>query len=176
MKASELQVGVITGTHGIKGLVKVLPFTDDPGRFAHMHDVTAVCVNGERIPLEISHVGAHKDRILVSFKGMDNINLVEHLKGAELYVERKNAAPLDENEYYFADLIGMKVVRDLGGEEQEIGILTDIMQTGANDVYIVRTEKGHEMLIPAIRDCIESVDVDAGLMKVRLLPGMEETK
>ena len=77
MKASELQVGVITGTHGIKGLVKVLPFTDDPERFANMHEVTAVCVNGQRIPLEITHAGPHKDRILVSFKGMDNINLVE---------------------------------------------------------------------------------------------------
>ena len=174
MKASELQIGVITGTHGIKGLVKVLPFTDDPERFADMHEVTAVCVNGERIALEITHAHPHKDRILVSFKGMDNINLVEHLKGAELYVERKNAAPLGENEYYFADLIGMKVVRDFGGDEQEIGILSDIMQTGANDVYVVRSENGHEMLIPAIRDCIVDVDIDAGLMKVRLLPGMEE--
>ena len=134
MKASELQVGVITGTHGIKGLVKVLPFTDDPERFANMHEVTAVCVNGQRIPLEITHAGPHKDRILVSFKGMDNINLVEHLKGAELYVERKDAAPLGEDEYYFADLIGMKVIRDDGDNEQMIGILSDIMQTGANDV------------------------------------------
>ena len=159
MKASELQVGVITGTHGIKGLVKVLPFTDDPERFANMHEVTAVCVNGQRIPLEITHAGPHKDRILVSFKGMDNINLVEHLKGAE---------------YYFADLIGMKVIRDDGDNEQMIGILSDIMQTGANDVYVVKSESGHEILIPAIRDCIVDVDIDAGVMKVRLLPGMEE--
>ena len=174
MKASELQVGVITGTHGIKGLVKVLPFTDDPERFANMHEVTAVCVNGQRIPLEITHAGPHKDRILVSFKGMDNINLVEHLKGAELYVERKDAAPLGEDEYYFADLIGMKVIRDDGDNEQMIGILSDIMRTGANDVYVVRSESGHEILIPAIRDCIVDVDIDAGVMKVRLLPGMEE--
>ena len=174
MKARELQIGVITGTQGLKGLVKVLPFTDDPERFADMHEVTAVCVNGERIPLEITHAGPHKDRILVGFKGFDNINLVEHLKGAELYVKRKDAAPLGEDEYYFADLIGMKVIRDCGDKEQEIGILSDIMQTGANDVYVVRSENGQEILIPAIRDCILDVDVDAGLMKIRLLPGMEE--
>ena len=105
---------------------------------------------------------------------MDNINLVEHLKGAELYVERKDAAPLGEDEYYFADLIGMKVIRDDGDNEQMIGILSDIMQTGANDVYVVKSESGHEILIPAIRDCIVDVDIDAGVMKVRLLPGMEE--
>ena len=174
MKASELQIGVITGTHGIKGLVKVLPFSDDPGRFADMHEVTAVCPNGERIPLEITHASPHKDRILVGFKGMDNINLVEHLKGAELYIERQYAAPLEKDEYYFADLIGMRVIRVCGDGDHEIGILSDIMQTGANDVYVVRPENGHEMLIPAIRDCILDVDVDAGLMKVRLLPGMEE--
>ena len=174
MKASELQIGVITGTHGIKGLVKVLPFTDNPERFAELHEVTAVCVNGERIPLEITHASPHKDRILIGFKDMDNINLVEHLKGAELYIERKYAAPLNKDEYYYADLIGMKVIRDCGDDEQEIGILSDIMQTGANDVYVVRSENGHEMLIPAIRECILNVDVDAGLMEVRLLPGMEE--
>ena len=80
----------------------------------------------------------------------------------------------DENEYYFADLLGMKVVEEKDGAERLIGELTEVMETGANDVFVVRRENGRELLIPSIADCIRQVDVEQGKMTVTLLPGMED--
>ena len=105
----------------------------------------------------------------VKFQGIDDISEVEAWRGAELYVERKDAVPLGENEYYIADLLGMEVLLERG---ERLGILKDVLSTGANDVYIVESEKYGEVLIPAIKQCIMGVDVVSGVMTVRLLPGL----
>ena len=107
--------------------------------------------------------------VIVKFKGIDNINDVEKYRKKSLYVTRENAVKLKKDEYFIADLIGMKVSTDEG---EELGTLSDVMQTGANDVYVISMTDGEEVLIPAIRDCIRDVDVEQGQMCVHLLPGL----
>ena len=162
-----LQVGAITSTHGIRGEVKVFPTTDDPARFKKLKKV--ILDTGKRqIDMEIQSVRFFKQFVIVKFKGIDNINDVEQYKGSSLFVSRENAVSLEENEYYIADLMGMEVFT----EEGHFGIVKDVMETGANDVYIVDSKEHGEVLIPAIHDCILDVDLDEQKMTIHLLPGL----
>lgn len=163
-----LQVGVISSTHGIRGEVKVFPTTNDPGRFQKLKQVV-MATGKERILLEIQNVRFFKQFVIVKFKGIDNINDIEKYKGAQLLVAREDAVKLEQDEYYIADLLGMEVVTDEG----EKGILKDVIETGANEVYVVEFETSGEILIPAIRECILNVDVEAGNMRVHLLEGLK---
>lgn len=163
-----LRVGVISSTHGVRGEVKVYPTTDDPNRFKKLKNVV-LDTGREYIELEISGVKFFKEQVILKFKGIDNINDIEKYKGKDLLVHRADAVELGENENYVADLIDLKVVTDEG---KTLGILVDVMETGANDVYVVETEDGEELLIPAIRDCILDVDLDEEVMTVHVLPGL----
>lgn len=162
-----LQVGVISSTHGIRGEVKVFPTTDDAGRFKKLKEVILE-TGKEQIPLEVQSVKFFKQFVIMKFKGIDNINDIEQYKGKSLMVTRENAVELEEDEYYIADLIGMKVTTDEG----ETGELRDVITTGANEVYVVWFETLGEVLIPAIHDCILEVDVEKKEMKVHLLEGL----
>lgn len=164
------KVGVITQTHGLKGEVKVFPTTDDPMRYKSLKDVI-VDTGKEKIDMEISSVRFQKNLVIVKFKGIDDINDVEKYKKSEIYVTRENAVPLEENEYYIADLIGLKVYSD---EDEELGQIKDVLQTGANDVYIIRKAGAEDLLIPAIKDCIKEVNIEEGTMLVHLLPGLRD--
>lgn len=165
-----LKVGVITTTHGVRGEVKVFPTTDDPARFKKLKQV--ILDNGkEKRDLEIEQVKFFKNLVILKFKGIDNINDIEKYKKAELFVTRENAVKLKKNEYFIADLIGLAVTSDEG---EDLGELRDVLQTGANDVYVIGKEGEEEILLPAIRDCVLEVDVEAGTMKVHLLPGLRE--
>lgn len=161
------QVGVISSTHGIRGEVKVFPTTDDAGRFQELKHVI-LNTGKDQIPLEIQSVKFFKKFVIIKFKGIDNINDIEKYKGAGLFVSREDAVDLEKDEYYIADLLGMDVLTDDG----EHGILKDVIETGANEVYVVEFENLGEVLIPAIHDCILDVDVQAGSMKVHLLEGL----
>lgn len=163
-----LQIGVITTTHGVHGEVKVFPTTDDPMRFKKLKQVILDTGKGQ-IELEVAGVRFFKNMVILKFKGIDNINDVEQYRQKSLYVTRENAVPLGENEYFIADLIGLKVVSDEG---EELGELSDVLQTGANDVYVVSKENTPDLLIPAIRDCIKQVDIESGTMQVHLLAGL----
>lgn len=163
-----LRVGVISSTHGVRGEVKVYPTTDDPGRFKKLKKVV-LDTGREYIDLEISGVKFFKEQVILKFKGIDNINDIEKYKGKDILVHREDAVELEENENYVADLIDLTVVTD-GGET--LGTLIDVMETGANDVYVVETEEGRELLLPAIRDCILDVDLDKEVMTVHVLPGL----
>lgn len=163
-----LQVGVISSTHGIRGEVKVFPTTDDPDRFRKLKQVI-LDTGREQKGLEIEGVKFFKQFVILKFKGIDNINDIEKYKGKSLFVTRENAQPLGEDEYYIADLIGMEVYLEDGSH---FGTLKDVMETGANDVYIIKTEEGKEVLIPAIYECILDVDVEAGKMEIHLLDGL----
>lgn len=163
-----LKVGVISSTHGVRGEVKVFPTTDDAARFKKLKKVY-LQQGGVRTVLEIAGVKFFKQFAILKFKGIDTLNEVEKYRGGELYVERGDAVPLAENEYYIADLIGMEVLLEDGSP---FGRLRDVMETGANDVYIVDSPAHGEVLIPAIRDCILDVDVALGRMKVHLLEGL----
>ncbi len=163
-----LQIGVITTTHGVRGEVKVFPTTDDPMRFKKLKQVI-LDTGKEQIELEVAGARFFKNLVILKFKGIDNINDVEQYRQKSLYVTRENAVPLGENEYFIADLIGLKVVSDEG---EELGDLSDVLQTGANDVYVVSKENTPDLLIPAIRDCIRQVDIENGTMQVHLLAGL----
>lgn len=162
-----LQVGVISSTHGVRGEVKVFPTTDDAQRFKSLKHVI-LDAKRERIDLEVQSVKFFKQFVILKFKGIDNINDIEKYKGMPLLVAREDAVELEEDEYYIADLIGMKVETDEG----EIGKLTDVIETGANEVYVVEFENLGEVLIPAIYECILDVDVENMFMKVHLLEGL----
>lgn len=165
-----LQVGVITSTHGVRGEVKVFPTTDDPARFKKLKQV--ILDDGkQQIDLEIASVKFFKNMVILKFKGIDNINDVEKYRRATLLVTRENAVPLAENEYFIADLIGLSAVSDEG---EELGTITDVLQTGANDVYVVTTPQKEEILVPAIRECILAIDLDARRMQIHLLPGLRD--
>ena len=161
-----LQVGVISSTHGIRGEVKVFPTTDDPTRFEDLKEVILDTGREHRI-LAIQGVKYFKQFVILKFKGIDNINDIEKYKGKSLFVAREDAAQLEEDEYYIGDLIGM----DVFTEEGHFGVLRDVMETGANDVYIVQTEE-KEVLIPAIKDCILQVDVPENKMIIHLMKGL----
>lgn len=165
-----LQVGVITTTHGIKGEVKVFPTTDDPTRYSYLKQVV-LDTGHEKIDLKIERVRYFKQFVIVKFKDIDDINDIEKYKGKSIFVTRENAVPLEEGEYFIADLIGLKVITD---EDEEFGELVDVMQTGANDVYVVKRfdEAGTEVLLPAIKDCILNVDLEKGIIKVHIMEGL----
>lgn len=163
-----LQVGVITTTHGVRGEVKVFPTTDDANRFKKLKNVI-LDTGKEQLDLEITQVKFFKNLVILKFKGIDNINDIEKYKGKSLYVTRENAVKLKKNEYFIADLIGLKAVTEDG---TELGSITDVLQTGANDVYVVKQPDGEEVLIPAIKDCVLKVDLEAGVMTLHLLDGL----
>lgn len=165
-----LQVGVITTTHGVRGEVKVFPTTDDAARFKKLKNVI-LDTGKEKIDLEIASVKFFKNLVILKFKGIDDINDVEKYRKKSLYVTRENAVKLKANEYFIADLIGLKVTSDEG---EDLGEITDVLQTGANDVYVIRENSGEELLLPAIRDCVKEVHIEEGTMLVHLLPGLRE--
>lgn len=165
-----LQVGVITSTHGVRGEVKVFPTTDDVARFKKLKNVI-LDTGKENLELEVAGVKFFKNMVILKFKEFDNINDVEKYRQKGLYVTRENAVKLKKDEYFIADLIGLSVQTDEG---ELLGDVTDVLQTGANDVYVVRTAEGEEILLPAIKECVRKIDVEGGSMQVHLLPGLRE--
>lgn len=163
-----LQVGAITQTHGVRGEVKVFPTTDEPARFKRLKNVI-LDTGKEQISLEIESVKFFKQYVILKFKGFDNINDIERYKGKNLYVTRENAVRLRKNEYFIADLEGLAVYLEDG---TKFGTLKEVMQTGANDVYNISMAGGGEVLIPAIRECILSVDIENGKMTIHLMDGL----
>ena len=167
-KEDYLQVGVITTTHGIRGEVKVFPTTDDPARFEELENVM-LDTGRALLPLEIQNVKYFKQYVILKFKGIDNINDIEKHTKCPLLVSREDAVELEEDEYFMADIIGMTVYTEEG---QKFGELTDILETGANDVYIISTELHGEVLIPAIKDCILDINTEENKMTIHLLDGL----
>ena len=163
-----LQVGIITSTHGVRGEVKVYPTTDDPRRFRRLKEVV-LDTGREKLNLEIEGVKFFRQFVILKFKGLDNINDIEKYRQKSLYVTRKNAVRLQRDEYFIADLIGLKVQDEDG---TELGTVKDVIETGANDVYEVEMADGRSLLLPAIKQCILNVDVENGMMQVHVLEGL----
>ena len=163
-----LQVGAITQTHGLRGEVKVFPTTDDAKRFKKLKEVI-LDTGKEKTVLEIEGVKFFKQFVILKFKGFDDINDIERYKGKNLYVTRENAVKLKKDEYFIADLIGVSVISD---DNSLRGILKDVIQTGANDVYVIDLEDGRQLLLPAIKECVLMVDLDENIMKIHVLDGL----
>lgn len=162
------RVGVISNTHGIRGEVKVYPTTDNVRRFDDLKEVI-LDTGKEQLNLHVTSVKYFKNMVILKFKEFDNINDIIPYKGMDLLVTRENAIPLEEGEYYIADIIGSKVITD---KDKILGTLTDVLQTGANDVYVVKTKDGKEVLLPSIEECILDRDIENKIVKVHIMKGL----
>lgn len=165
------QVGSITQTHGIKGEVKVFPMTDDLSRFKNMKDLLLDAGKEGYIKLEVESARPQKNLVILKFKGFDNINDIEKYKGKGLFVTKENRVKLKKDEYFIADLIGCNVYLDTALDDV-FGKITDVLTTGANDVYEIEMQQGGQVLVPAIKDCILEVDVDKRRVLIHLLDGL----
>ncbi len=161
------RVGVITKTHGLKGAVKVYPTTDDPGRLSVGSKVFIEKAQNSLMPVTIKSSSVFKNLFILTFEEFSDIEGVEGFKGCDIMAEDQSEL-LPEGTYYIDDLIGLSIVDEEGSV---IGELSEVIVTGANDVYVAKSESG-EILIPAIKDCIRSVSLEEGVMRVRLLPGL----
>ena len=163
-----LEIGQIINTFGIKGEVKVFPLTDDIKRF---DDLETVYVKNKKESqlYNIESIKYHKNFVLIKFKGINTVEQAEILRNSYLEVDREQAIPLNEGEYFIADLIGLEVYSDEG---KLIGKVDDIYNTGANDIYVVKDDLGKQTLLPGIKDVIKNVDLKKGQIIVHLIPGL----
>ena len=163
-----LEIGQIVNTFGIKGMVKVKPFTDDIRRFDELKTVY-VEKNSTKTEYEIEEVKYHKDMVLIKFKGIDKVEQAEMLRNSYLTVSRDSVEKLEEGRYYIVDLLGLEVYTD---EQVLLGTLEDIFNTGSNDIYVVKNKEGKQILLPAIQDVIKQIDMENKKIIVHLLPGL----
>ena len=168
MMLPNLEIGQIVNTFGIKGIVKVKPFTDDINRFDNLKTVY-IEKNNTQKEYEIEEVKYHKDMVLIKFKGVDTVEQAELLRNAYLTISRDSAEKLEEGRYYIVDMLGLEVYTD---EQVLLGTLEDIFNTGSNDIYVVKDKQGKQILLPAIQDVIKQIDMENGKMIVHLLPGL----
>lgn len=164
----KLRIGVIANTHGIRGEAKIFPTGDDPKHFSALEEVY-LKKGGRETRFRISSVRYFKNLVICKFEGIDTPEALLPYKNADIYMDRKDAAPLKENEHYIADLIGLEVVTD---EDKKLGTVEDIWATGANQVMEVRPPEGKNILIPYIRECILEVEPEKGFIRVHLLDGL----
>ena len=159
-----LEIGQIVNTFGIKGLVKVKPFTNDITRFDNLKNV--YIKNKE---YEIEKAKYHKDMVLLKFKGINKIEDAENLKNCYLEINREDGI-LEEGSYYIVDLLGLQVITDTG---KTLGTIDDIYNTGSNDIYVVKDELGKQVLLPAIKDVIKEINLEKRRILVHLIKGLD---
>ena len=163
-----LEVGQIVNTFGIKGEVKVTPFTDDMNRFDDLKKVYVKTRKDDKL-YKVENVRYHKNMVLLKLEGIENPEQAELLKNAYLEIDREDAIPLKEGQYFIVDLIGLDVYTDEG---KLLGKVDDIYNTGANDIYVVKDELGKQVLLPGIKEVIKQVDLDNEKIIVHLIPGL----
>lgn len=163
-----LEVGQIVNTFGIKGQVKVVPFTNDVERFEELKKVYIVN-RKNRKEVEIENVKYHKNMVLLKFKGLERIEDVEIFKNCYLEIDRKDGKPLEEGEYYIVDLIGLDVYTDKG---EHLGKVDDIYNTGSNDIYVVKNELGKQILLPYIDDVVKEINLEDKKIIVHIIDGL----
>lgn len=165
-----LKVGVIASTHGVRGEVKVFPTTDDPKRYLDLDQVILDTGTEQKI-MKIERVRFFKNMVILKFEGFETIEDIQIYRQKPLYVTREQAVPLEENEYFIADLIGLLAVTEEG---ETLGEVVDVIQTGANDIYVIRKDQEPDLLVPAIKDCIKRIDLEEGIVCIHLLKGLRE--
>ena len=160
------QIGVITRVHGVHGEVKVFPMTDDVRRFKKLKKTLIETKDG-LVEAECVSARFSKQFVILKFSGYDSIEYCR----CPILVTRSDAIQPGKDEYFIADLIGLRAIDENAGIS---GKITDVIQTGANDVYEIKLDDGRDLLLPAIKDCILDVDIDKGMMKIHLLAGLLE--
>ncbi|SHF31936.1 ribosome maturation factor RimM [Desulforamulus putei] len=168
MTEQYITVGEIVNTQGVRGEVRVLPTTDFPERFAKNKKITLFLKN-QRRNLTIEKVWPHKQFIIIKFAEIPDMTAAEKLKGGLLQVTTEELTPLPEDSYYIFQIVGLTVIDEKG---QELGKVVQVLQTGANDVYVVKREQGKDILIPALKSVVKKIDVPGGKMEVELPEGL----
>ena len=163
-----LEIGQIVNTFGIKGMVKVKPFTDNIERFSNLEKIYIKNKSGQT-EYKIQEVKYHKNMVLIKLEGINTPEQADLLRNAYLEVDREHAVPLEEGTYYIVDLIGLEVYTEEG---KLLGKVDDIYNTGANDIYVIKDELGKQVLLPGIKDVIKNVDLEGGKITVHLIPGL----
>ena len=163
-----LEIGQIVNTFGIKGMVKVKPFTENVRRFDKLEKVY---INNKKSIKEysIEEVKYHKDMVLIKFKGIENPEQANLLRESYLIVDKEKEEPLEEGTYYIVDMIGLEVYTEEG---ELLGKLEDIFNTGSNDIYVVKNELGEQILLPAISEVIRKIDMENKKIIVHLISGL----
>lgn len=163
-----LQIGEIINTHGLKGELKVLPLTDDPLRYDDLEWVH-IDKNGAMERYDIERVKYFKGFVILKLKGLDTIEAANAMRGMFILVDRKNAVKLPEDSYFICDIIGSSV-SDINGIF--LGKLVDILQTGSNDVFVVKNDNGRELLLPALKNVVRSISQKEGIIIVEVPEGL----
>lgn len=162
------KVGVITTAHGVHGEVKVFPTTDDVKRFKKAKEL--LLDNGKEIKtVKLSSVKFFKQFVIIKFDGIDDMDTALTLRNCDLLVTRENAVKCAKDEYFIADLIGLEVYDE---DNISLGVISNVYQTGANDVYEIEKTDKSTFLIPAIKDCILDVDIEHGAMRIHVMDGL----
>jgi len=163
------EIGQIVNTSGLKGVVKINPFTDNVTKFESLKKIF-IEKNKELIEYEIQEVRYSKNQVLIKFKGIDSIEDAEKFRNCYIKIARKDEEELPEDTYYIVDLIGLEVYLE---DSTYIGIVVDVFPTGSNDVYVVKREGNTDLLLPAIKDVIKEIDIHSKKMIVNLIEGLE---
>ncbi|MBD9158430.1 MAG: 16S rRNA processing protein RimM [Clostridiales bacterium] len=163
-----LEIGQIVNTFGIKGMVKVKPFTDNIERFNNLEKIYIKNKSGQT-EYKIQEIKYHKNMVLIKFEGIENPEQADLLRNSYLIVDRETEEPLEPGRYYIVDMIGLDVFTD---DNEYLGKLEDIYNTGSNDIYVVKNELGKQVLLPAIEDVIKNIDMDNKKVIVHLIPGL----
>ena len=163
-----LRVGVLSSPHGVRGEVSVYPTTDDIERFRSLKEAF-ISVKGEMIPVHVISCKFKKNMPVLGFEEYKNIDDIAPLRGSELYVDRSNAVPLEDGEYFLADIIGFDVI----AEDKKIGVIKDYIENEASQViFVVSCEDGTEKYIPDVPHFISEVDLEEGKVYANLIKGM----
>jgi 16S rRNA processing protein RimM len=163
-------IGEIVNTRGCRGAVRVLPLTDFPERF---RDLRVVCLvrGDERWRLHIEQVAYHKQFVVLKFREISDMSAAEKLKGVLLQIPRSELVPLPVGHYYVFDIVGISVFT---GEGKCLGVVRDVLRTGANDVYVVQAGGERPLLVPALKEVVRDIDLKGGRMTVVLPEGLRE--
>ena len=162
------ELGQIVNTFGIKGMVKIKPFTENVEQFEELEKIYIKNKNGKK-EYQIEEVKYHKGMVLIKFKGIENPEDADLLRGSYVLIDRKDAKPLEEGTYYIVDLLGLEVYTDEG---ILLGNVDDIFNTGSNDVYVIKDGLGKQVLLPGIPDVIKNVDIENKRITVHIIPGL----
>lgn len=171
MSEKLVTVGRIVNSHGIRGELKVVPETDFPERFDKGNALIIVDSQNKQTPVTVQTSRLHKNMFILQFDQFSNINDVEKFKGSLLKIEAKEQQPLEEGEYYYHEIIGCKVVTEEG---EELGLVSEVLTPGANDVWVVSLPKGKQLLLPVIDDVILNVDIANKTIRIHLMEGLME--
>lgn len=163
-----LEIGQIVNIFGIKGMVKIKPFTDDINRFDRLKKIYISNKNGKK-EYQIQEIKYHKNMVLMKLEGVDTPEQADLLRQSYLLVDRADEEPLEEGVYYIVDLLGLEVYTD---DNKLLGKVDDIFNTGSNDIYVVKDEMGKQILLPGIPDVLKNVDLEKGRITVHLIPGL----